>query len=737
MFAGKIQRSRASREPSSGNAPTGAAAQHIHSKTPNAADPGVVELTGDERERVQTGVASGSGMPAWMFKNTPVFAPGDGARDESSSGNQSRLTGREAEATLSLGQPGRELEHEADGLAAEVTMELSEPRGSESSSPADGVRAVKAAAPDGGGEVCLAEVKGPMAQAGKAPDASVRGAMERRLGWDFSRVRIHADEVAARAAERLRARAYTLGTDVVFSAGAYAPGTPLGQRLLAHELVHVAQQASGAVMIQRAPANKPPTRDPQSAPPTAEEQQQIVRGMQEALGIPLTPEDIWQELLRRRAEPLSSPASVVAEAPKELDKLDKEIAEKTTAFKKARGKSRAALGGELKELRTKRQRLARGRELGAFGEGRAAGTGEITYAGIQVQDAQGRRLALEFAETTGREHAEEVIVETLRDMITGGRLRASNLEGGRLLVVGDQFVCASVGRCRTRLGEFAKRFKLRSVESTVFQRQSLTEPGVLASPRTTLRTMTKASSQSAPLMRADETLYFDASKGSGGPGPHSSAPRPVNLGEASQPAGEHAVGGAAVTEKAPATTESGETVATGAETSEGAEGALGGATKGAWKGTATRVGGFVVPMVLGTVHQRATISRVEKQKKETGYVPPGSYEGGAGGVIDRLGDIIYDPTQQAQRSVPLGQRLDVKVWRKKVRDYFAGHKPGDQVTYHWDKGPGKGEIEVTYTLGSNGRWIESEHHEDIIDINWVLSPDTSDQAILDWLGGAA
>jgi hypothetical protein len=44
-------------------------------------------------------------------------------------------------------------------------------------------------------------------------------------------------------AQRMRARAYTVGSDIVFAAGQYAPGTPAGKRILAHELTHVVQQS--------------------------------------------------------------------------------------------------------------------------------------------------------------------------------------------------------------------------------------------------------------------------------------------------------------------------------------------------------------------------------------------------------------------------------------------------------------------------------------------------------------
>jgi hypothetical protein len=76
------------------------------------------------------------------------------------------------------------------------------------------------------------------------------------LGVDFADVRVHADAHAARAASTLGARAFTIGRDVFFGSGRYAPAAPEGRRLLAHELTHVVQQAQGepAGVIRRAPA---------------------------------------------------------------------------------------------------------------------------------------------------------------------------------------------------------------------------------------------------------------------------------------------------------------------------------------------------------------------------------------------------------------------------------------------------------------------------------------------------
>jgi hypothetical protein len=70
--------------------------------------------------------------------------------------------------------------------------------------------------------------------------------------FDFSKVRIHADARAAESARSVSAKAYTVGDDIVFAEGQYAPGTSAGDRLLGHELTHVVQQSGSSRLVQRA-----------------------------------------------------------------------------------------------------------------------------------------------------------------------------------------------------------------------------------------------------------------------------------------------------------------------------------------------------------------------------------------------------------------------------------------------------------------------------------------------------
>jgi len=81
--------------------------------------------------------------------------------------------------------------------------------------------------------------------AGHALDPQARAFIEPRLGHDFSQVRVHTGAIAASSAAALNANAYTVGRDVVFAAGKYAPGSREGRRLIAHELTHVVQQDRG------------------------------------------------------------------------------------------------------------------------------------------------------------------------------------------------------------------------------------------------------------------------------------------------------------------------------------------------------------------------------------------------------------------------------------------------------------------------------------------------------------
>ncbi len=72
----------------------------------------------------------------------------------------------------------------------------------------------------------------------------IRNFMETRFGYDFGHVRIHSNTNADKAARSVNARAFTKDSSIVFANGQYAPQSPSGKWLLAHELTHVVQQGA-------------------------------------------------------------------------------------------------------------------------------------------------------------------------------------------------------------------------------------------------------------------------------------------------------------------------------------------------------------------------------------------------------------------------------------------------------------------------------------------------------------
>ena len=135
---------------------------------------------------------------------------------------------------LQTGVAHASLEREAEGMAEEVASLSTAPTRMQRF--AGGRSAESALGLAGGGQ--------PL-------EPAVRGDMERSFGQDFSGVRVHTGQAAQQSAKALGAHAYTIGRDIAFGAGQYAPHSQAGKRLLSHELAHVVQQgAAGAPSLQ-------------------------------------------------------------------------------------------------------------------------------------------------------------------------------------------------------------------------------------------------------------------------------------------------------------------------------------------------------------------------------------------------------------------------------------------------------------------------------------------------------
>jgi Domain of unknown function (DUF4157) len=159
---------------------------------------------------------------------------------------------------LKFNEPGDSYEQEANRIADQVMATPTNPTGSGTpqriqrfSGPSTGLMD---AAPD--------SVDQALVSPGKPLEPALRQDMEQRFEHDFSRVRVHSGVAAEQSARDVNAHAYTVGQDIVFGAGRFAPGTHAGRLLLAHELTHVLQQmardrnghpgfANSAPVIQR------------------------------------------------------------------------------------------------------------------------------------------------------------------------------------------------------------------------------------------------------------------------------------------------------------------------------------------------------------------------------------------------------------------------------------------------------------------------------------------------------
>ena len=161
---------------------------------------------------------------------------------------------------LAINKPGDSYEQEADRVSEQI-MRMPEPRVQRKcacgDTPGPAVeceecrkkplslqrKSLEAAGPVAGG-FAPPIVHDVLRSPAQSLDPQTRAFMEPHFGHDFSRVRIHADPGASEAANAVQAEAFTFGSNIVFGSGKFAPSTPAGRKLLAHELTHVVQQGA-------------------------------------------------------------------------------------------------------------------------------------------------------------------------------------------------------------------------------------------------------------------------------------------------------------------------------------------------------------------------------------------------------------------------------------------------------------------------------------------------------------
>ncbi len=152
---------------------------------------------------------------------------------------------------LSIGASNDPLEQEADRVADQV---LTAPAHSIVSGATPSIQRFTGQSTGDAG-TAPASVDRVLSGSGRPLDPALQQDMGRRFGHDFSQVRVHTGGDAGQSARDVNAHAYTVGHNIVFGSGRFAPESQEGRRLIAHELVHTVQQPEG---VRRKPfSNRP------------------------------------------------------------------------------------------------------------------------------------------------------------------------------------------------------------------------------------------------------------------------------------------------------------------------------------------------------------------------------------------------------------------------------------------------------------------------------------------------
>jgi hypothetical protein len=201
----------------------------------------------------------GGGCPRCAARTDRVSKSATGEVHAAQSPVPNQRLAHPLQAKLMINTPGDQYEQEADHVAEQV-MRMPEPQVQRQCACGGTCgECNKAHSEEEHGPVQMKHIgSGSLGQTEAPPivhevlrspghplDVTTRSFMEPRFGHDFSRVRVHTDAVANQSARDVNANAYTVGQNIAFGAGQYAPGTGEGNRLIAHELTHVVQQRQG------------------------------------------------------------------------------------------------------------------------------------------------------------------------------------------------------------------------------------------------------------------------------------------------------------------------------------------------------------------------------------------------------------------------------------------------------------------------------------------------------------
>ncbi|KAB8145707.1 DUF4157 domain-containing protein [Chloroflexia bacterium SDU3-3] len=322
---------------------------------------------------------------SFSFAHIPLSAAGQGVA---------------LQPSLRVSAPGDRFEQEADAVAAQVMR-----------APAATPPPVSAVGQGGAGVAATPQVEqqiGQLRGGGSPLPSGDRSFFEQRIGADFGHVRVHTGDQAAMVARQINARAFTVGSDIGFDRGEYAPGTSAGRELLAHELTHTMQQ-TGGVATKRVQRKAPEgaSQAAEAAPPEAKAAAPEVASEQADM-----PDEVAGVEVAVEQKPPAGAAEAAAAA----------VGEPGSPVQK--GLAKAAAAGPAKQIEGQQQKLQKQTEDGA-----AKGQQEESASEAKPNDAAGQ---LDAASAGGKAQLDADVAQAHGQAVDASNaLAATQAEAGQ------------------------------------------------------------------------------------------------------------------------------------------------------------------------------------------------------------------------------------------------------------------------------------------------------------------
>jgi hypothetical protein len=192
------------------------------------------DVPAHEADDGATGVTRGADVTGWSFSKVPLAAPIPPARTSSAEGpTQANLTDAgpsPASAQVATPPTRGAINHRVESGDSHLQRFSADP-------PIGIVEAH-----EHGNESHAIDLIRKQTGSGIGLPNALGRPLGEHLRHDIAAVRIHTDAFAERTATGLQANAFTVGSDIYFAPGMFAPDEPDGLLRLAHELVHTVQQ---------------------------------------------------------------------------------------------------------------------------------------------------------------------------------------------------------------------------------------------------------------------------------------------------------------------------------------------------------------------------------------------------------------------------------------------------------------------------------------------------------------